>query len=58
MPDLGKYAATVLGAYGATLALLVGLVVVTWLQARRARARLDEAEAQARPDGPGEGGQG
>lgn len=39
MPDLGKYAATVLVGYGATFALLALLLVVTlWKSARVARA--------------------
>lgn len=58
MPDLGKYAATVLGAYGATILLLLGLVALTWAQSRRARARLEEAERQARLSRAAEGGQG
>ncbi len=29
MPDLGKYAGTVLGAYGAALLLLLALVALT-----------------------------
>ncbi|MCR8726416.1 heme exporter protein CcmD [Frigidibacter sp. ROC022] len=44
MPDLGKYAFTVLSAYGATLLLLGGLVLVTWVRARSVRQRLAEAE--------------
>lgn len=46
MPDLGKYAVTVLGAYGATLLLLGGLVMTTWLRARSVRRRLAQAEAR------------
>ena len=45
MPDLGKYAASVLSAYGASLALL-GLIV--WLSVRSAvktRATLKAYEA-------------
>jgi heme exporter protein D len=56
MPDLGKYAATVLGAYGVTILLLLGLVALTWVQSRRARARLEEAERQARVSRGGEQG--
>ena len=44
MPDLGSYAAEVLLAYGVTAALLGGLVALSLVQARRARARLGEAE--------------
>jgi heme exporter protein D len=51
MPDLGKYAVTVLGAYGAALALLVALVVVTLWQGARMKRALDAVEARARQDG-------
>lgn len=44
MPDLGKYAVEVLGAYGVTIVLLAGLIVATVAQYRRTRERLDEAE--------------
>ncbi len=46
IPDLGKYAITVLSAYGASLALLIGLVVLTWRASAKARARLEEAETR------------
>ena len=46
MPELGKYADTVLSAYAATILLLAALVAVTWVQSRRARARLTEIEAR------------
>ncbi len=46
MPDLGKYAATVLAAYGATLVLLAGVVVLSVVQSRRAKARLAEIEGR------------
>lgn len=48
MPELGKHAVAVLGAYGATLLLLGGLAVVTWLRARAVRRRLDAAEGRRR----------
>jgi heme exporter protein D len=48
-PDLGKYAVSVLGAYGVTLALLALLVGATWLRSRAVRRRL--AAAEARRDG-------
>lgn len=46
MLDLGKYAGTVLSAYGITLVLL--LVLVMWVRARSVAAakRLDRAEAR------------
>jgi heme exporter protein D len=45
MPDLGKYAAEVLGAYGLSLFLIAGLIVVTLRKGRRARAELASIEA-------------
>ena len=48
MPDLGKYAGTVLGAYGVSLALLAGIIALTIWQARRAKRRLVEAEARVK----------
>ena len=39
MPELGKYAGTVLGAYGASMALLVALVVLTVWQGAAGQAR-------------------
>jgi heme exporter protein D len=49
MPELGKYAGTVLSAYGASLALIVMLVALSFWRARRV-AR-DLAKAQGRQDG-------
>lgn len=57
MVELGKYAGTVLSAYGISLALLAGLVVQSVAQARRTKRRLDAAEARrahARRTGHGE----
>ena len=48
MPDLGKYAGTVLGAYGAALVLLVGLVLLTLWQGARIKRALDAVEARAK----------
>ncbi|MFT3972300.1 MAG: heme exporter protein CcmD [Amaricoccus sp.] len=45
IPDLGKYAATILGAYGVTLVLLGGLVLASWRRSARARAELARLEA-------------
>ncbi len=49
MPDLGKYAAEVLAAYGASL-LILGVLVVVSLR-RGARARADLARIEAHKDG-------
>lgn len=52
MPDLGKYAFAVLGAYGATVLLVVGLVGLTLWQAARVKKALAEVEArQGKTDG-------
>ncbi|MDJ0628929.1 MAG: heme exporter protein CcmD [Rhodobacter sp.] len=48
MPDLGKYAGTVLSAYAISLVLLVALVALSWWQARRMKRRLDAAETRYR----------
>jgi heme exporter protein D len=51
MPDLGKYAASVLGAYGVTALLLVLLVAVSALrgaQVRKALARLERETGRSR----------
>ena len=48
MPDLGKYAGIVLGAYGAALVLLVALVAVTLWQGARTRRALEAIEARAK----------
>ena len=48
MPDLGVYAAEVLGAYAVSLGLLAVLVWVSFAQARRVRRRLEEVERHGR----------
>ena len=53
IPDLGKYAGAVIAAYGASIALLVLLVVVSLWQAARMKRALDEVEARAKA--PSEG---
>lgn len=53
MPDLGKYAAAVMGSYAATVFLLLGLVALTLWRGARVRRQLDEAEAQRGQDGQG-----
>lgn len=51
MPDLGKYADTVLSAYGASLVLLLLLVVLTVRRGRKVRAEMEEIENRVRRDG-------
>ena len=46
MPDLGPYAAEVLAAYAASLALIGALVALSLARATRLRRRLDEAEGR------------
>lgn len=48
IPDLGKYAATVLGAYAVTLVLLAVLVATSWRRAITTRRRLERLEAERR----------
>ena len=51
MPDLGKYADTVLSAYGASVLLLVVLVVVSIRRAGRVKIQLEEVERKAKKNG-------
>lgn len=44
MPDLGKYAYTVLGAYAASVVLIVALVVLTLWQGGRMKRALKAVE--------------
>ena len=45
MPDLGRYAAEVLLAYGSTAVLVGGLVAWTLMQSRRAKRMLEDRDA-------------
>ena len=51
MPDLGKYADTVLSAYGASILLLVLLVVFSLWRGRKVRAEMERMETRMRRDG-------
>ncbi|MEA5161882.1 heme exporter protein CcmD [Cereibacter johrii] len=52
IPDLGKYAVSVLTAYGASIALLAGLVALSLWRGARVRRMLREVEQrQGRSDG-------
>ena len=44
MPDLGKYAVTVLSSYGATLVLLAAIIGLTLWRGARVRRQLNEIE--------------
>lgn len=46
MPDLGRYAVWVLGAYGAALILIGGLIALTLWRGARVRAALRQVEAR------------
>ncbi len=48
IPDLGRYAGTILGAYGASLALIGGLILHSLWRSRRVRRALECAEAEVR----------
>ena len=47
MPDLGKYADTVLSAYAVSIVLLVAIVALSLWRGRRVRAQMVEAEKRA-----------
>lgn len=51
LPDLGKYAATVLSAYGASITLLVGLVLLSVIKGRRVRKQMQVVEARGKDNG-------
>ena len=51
LPDLGKYAATVLAAYGTSIVLLVGLIVMSVTKGRRVRRQMQDVEARGKSDG-------
>ena len=46
MPDLGQYAAEVTLAYVGSILLLLGIVGLSWHQARRSRRTLEDAEGR------------
>ena len=48
MPELGKYAVEVALAYGVSLVLLAGIVLVSVQQSRRVRKSLEDTEARQR----------
>ncbi len=45
MPDLGKYADTVLSAYAVSIVLILGILIVSLLRSRRIKAELEKVEA-------------
>lgn len=53
MPDLGKYAAEVLSAYGISLVLMAGLVVLSLRRGAKARSALKQIEQETARNGKG-----
>ncbi len=51
MPDLGKYADTVLSAYGVSILLLGLLLVLTLRRGAKVRAQLKDVEERMRRNG-------
>jgi heme exporter protein D len=52
IPDLGKYAVAVLSSYGLSVAMIVGLVLLSYVQGRRVKRQLADVEArQGKTDG-------
>lgn len=51
MPDLGKYTATVLSAYGVSLVLVAGLIAVSLWRSARVRKALAAQEARMQQNG-------
>ena len=51
MVELGKYAGTVLGAYGVSIALLLGLIWLSFRQSARTRRQLEAQEKRTARNG-------
>ncbi|MEM7648717.1 MAG: heme exporter protein CcmD [Cyanobacteria bacterium P01_A01_bin.70] len=51
MPDLGTYADAVLGAYGVTFLLIMGIVGTSLWRSRRVKAELDMLETRRKSRG-------
>ncbi len=51
MPDLGKYGTEILGAYGVSLLLIAGLLLLTVRRGKAARAALRHAEEETARNG-------
>jgi heme exporter protein D len=51
MPDLGKYADTVLSAYAASIVLLALLVVLSLVRGRKVRAEMKQVEDRMNSNG-------
>ncbi len=51
MPELGKYAATVLSSYAISLTLLIGLVALSLWQGAKVRKQLKQIEERRKSNG-------
>ncbi len=51
MPDLGQYAANVLGAYAVAIALLLGLTGLSIRRARKIKSQLRTLENERKKNG-------
>ncbi len=51
MPELGKYAVTVLSAYGASIILIVGLVCTSIYRSNKIKKRLQDIENKVKNNG-------
>ncbi|MGD9918370.1 MAG: heme exporter protein CcmD [Paenirhodobacter sp.] len=51
IPDMGKYTVTVLGAYGATIVLLLGLVALTLWRGAKVKRALAAQEERMKKNG-------
>jgi len=51
MPDLGKYADTVLAAYAVSLVLILGLVLVSVIRSSRVKKQLEAVDKKVKSDG-------
>ncbi|MCI5095862.1 MAG: heme exporter protein CcmD [Rhodobacteraceae bacterium] len=51
IPDLGKYADTVLSAYAASLVLLFALVILSIRRGRKVRAEMEQVETRMKNNG-------
>lgn len=51
MPDLGKYAETVLSAYAVSILLILALVAVSMIRAGKVKKQLQEIEEKVKKNG-------
>ncbi len=51
MPDLGKYAESVLSSYAVSIALIAGLIVFSVMRANRVKKQLQEIENKVKSNG-------